>query len=113
MGADVCAGGGTPMKVLWTLVKVVVGLAVLVPLGIIALALALGAFATLLAFAVMALKLAVVGVIVLVLFRLLAGMFGWSRQTAPVPEVRALPPVDPYYEAAKRELDRDLGESRS
>ena len=96
------------MKLLWTLLKVVVALAVLVPLGIIALALAMGVFATLLAFAIMALKLAVVGVIVLVLFRVLMGMFG-GRKQQPVPEVRALPPVDPYYEAAKRELDRELG----
>jgi len=96
------------MRVLWTLVKVVIALALVIPVGIIALATVLGVFGALLGLAFLALRLAVAGLIVFGVVKLGIFLLGGSRKKA-APEVKALPPVDPYYEAAKRELDRELG----
>ena len=99
------------MKVLWTLAKVVLALALLIPASIIVFATALGIFGALVGLAFVVLRLAVLGLIGYGLFRLAMFLFG-GRSPAPArPAVQELPPVDPYYEAAKRELDRDLGHS--
>lgn len=95
------------MKVLWTLVKVALGLALVVPIAIIVLATALGLLGALLGLAVLTLKLAVVGLIAWGIFRVGVALLGGRKQPAP-PKLKELPPVDPYYEAAKRELDREL-----
>lgn len=100
------------MKMLWTFVKVVLALAVLLPLGIIALAMALGILGALVGLAVLTLKLALVGVVIWLAFRFVMNLFGSRHPRVEALPVRPLPPVDPYYEAAKRELDRELGESR-
>ncbi|HXT16551.1 MAG TPA: hypothetical protein VN706_13015 [Gemmatimonadaceae bacterium] len=99
------------MRILWTLVKVVVGLAIAIPLGIIVLATTLGLVGALIGLAVMALKLACVGVAAYVVFRVARGVFfsGSSRRKAPPPLPRELAPRDPYYDAALRELDSELG----
>ena len=97
------------MRLLWTFVKVIVGLAIIIPLSLIILATALGIFGALVGLAFLVLRLAIVGLVVFGAFKLLAALFGGSRKDAPVEPVKALPPVDPYYEAAKRELDRELG----
>lgn len=99
------------MRVLWTLMKIVLGLALVIPACIIALAVALGLFGALLGLAIMTLRLAVVGLVVVGAWKLGKALFGSSSRPY-VPEVKPLPPVDPYYEAAKRELDRELGHSR-
>ena len=49
------------MRILWTLLKVIIGLAIAIPLGILALALTVGVVGTLVGLAFLTLKLAVVG----------------------------------------------------
>ena len=102
------------MKVLWTLVKIVLALALLVPLSIIVLATSLGILGALFGLAVFALRLAVIGLVIYGLFRLGVALFGGSRSERPVPPAALsapVPPRDPHYEAAMRELDQELGPS--
>jgi hypothetical protein len=99
---------GGSMRILWTLVKVILGLAIAIPVGILVFALATGVIGTLLVFAIMALRLAVVGFVGYGLYRLARHLF-FSPTPAPAPIMRDLPPVDPYYQAAVRELDAELG----
>ena len=97
------------MKLLWTLVKIVLVLALVIPASIIALGLTLGLFGVLFGLAVAALRIAIFALLVYGGFRLVAWMLR-GRDRAPAPEpVKSLPPVDPYYNAALRELDRELG----
>jgi hypothetical protein len=99
------------MKVLWTLLKVVIALVVAIPVSIIVLATALGILGALVGIAVLALKVVVFGLVGWAAFRLVARLVrGPSsdrhRRNSAIAE---LPPVDPHYEAAMRELDRELG----
>jgi hypothetical protein len=97
------------MKLLWTLVKIVLVLALVIPASIIALGLTLGLFGMLFGLAVVALRIAVFALLAYGGFRLVAWMLR-GRDRAPTPEpVKQLPPADPYYNAAMRELDRELG----
>ena len=99
------------MRVLWTLLKVIVGLAVAIPVGIFVLSLTVGVVGALLGLAIMALRLACIGFVGYGLYRLGRHLFGASPK--PVVSQRAsLPPVDPYYQAAMRELDTELGGNR-
>jgi hypothetical protein len=94
------------MRILWTLLKVIVTLAVAIPVGLLALALTVGVVGTLLGLAIVALKLACIAAVGYGLYRVARHAF------APAPKplrVRELPPVDPYYTAAMRELDSELG----
>ena len=102
------------MRILWTFVKVIVGLAIAIPIGIAALALTLGIFAGLLGLAILAIKLAFVGFIGYGLFRVAKALFG-SKPVAPSASqpMRQLPLSDPYYDAAMRELDAEMGVSRA
>lgn len=96
------------MRVLWSVVKIALALALVIPVSIIVLATALSIFGALLGLAIVVLKFAVAGLIAWGLFRLARALFG-GRSRGPQPnEVRQLPAIDPYYEAAKRELDREL-----
>jgi hypothetical protein len=98
------------MRLLWTFVKVVLALALIVPLGIIAAATALGVLGALVGLAILALKIAVVGLVAWGAFSLLRALLRSGRpRRAEAPVVRELPPVDPHYAAAMRELDRELG----
>ena len=100
------------MKLLWTLVKVALALALVIPVGIIALALALGIAGALVGLAFVALKVAVFGLAVYGAAKLITYLLRGPR-AAPQPAAPApLPPVDPYYQAAMRELDRDVGPIR-
>ncbi len=97
------------MRLLWKFVKVVVALALVIPLSIIALTVALGVLGGLFGLAVLALKLAFVGLLAWGLFRLVGGLLrGNARGPAPK-RIKELPAPDPHYEAAMRELDRELG----
>jgi len=98
------------MRVLWTLFKVIVGLAIAIPLGIVALGLAFGVLGTLIALAVLALKVACVAFVGYGFFRVARYIFGSPVRKAP-PMVHELPQPQPdaYYEAAMRELDSELG----
>jgi hypothetical protein len=95
------------MRVLWMLIKIIVGLAIAIPLGVLALALTLGLVGTLVGIAILVLKLACVGLLGYGLYRVARLAFGPSKP--PPAPVRELPPVDKYYEAAMRELDSELG----
>jgi ABC-type transport system involved in cytochrome c biogenesis permease subunit len=96
------------MKVLWTLVKVVFVLAVAIPISIIMLAAALGILGALVGIAILSLKVAVLALVGWGMFRLISRMLGGPAKSSTRP-VSELPPVDPHYEAAMRELDRELG----
>ena len=100
------------MRLLWTLMKAVLVLALVIPASIIALAVALGIFGALLGLAVLTIKIAVVGLIAYGALRLAVSLFGGSASRSRPPEMKSLSPVDPYYDAAQRELDRELGEVR-
>lgn len=96
------------MRILWTLIKVIVGLAIAIPLGILALALTVGLVGTLVGIAIVALKLACVGFVGYGAYRLLRYMLAPTRKVS-APVVRELSAPDPYYVAAMRELDSELG----
>jgi hypothetical protein len=95
------------MRVLWMLIKIILGLAIALPLGVFALALTLGLLGTLVGVAFLVLKLACVGLVGYGLYRVARLGFAPSHKTPP--PVRELPPVDRYYEDAMRELDSELG----
>jgi hypothetical protein len=97
------------MKVLWTLLKVVIVLVVAVPLSIIVLATALGILGALVGVAMLALKVVVFGLVGWAAFRLIARLLGAPSRDRRKSVIAELPPVDPHYEAAMRELDRELG----
>jgi threonine/homoserine/homoserine lactone efflux protein len=97
------------MRILWTLLKVIIGLAIAIPLGILALALTVGVVGTLVGLAFLALKLAVVGFLGYGAFRLLRAMLFAPAPKIAQSKIHELPASDPYYDAALRELDRELG----
>ena len=96
------------MRILLTLFKVILGLAIAIPVGILALALTAGVVGALVGIAVLALKLACFGFVGYGLYRVARAVFAPARKVAPRP-VFELPASDPYYEAAVRELDAELG----
>lgn len=100
------------MKVLWTFLKIVLVLALLGPLAIIALATTLGILGALVGLAFFALRIAFVGFVIWAVYRLAKALFGSDAPKPVSPEVRSLPPGDPHYEAALRELDRELGSTK-
>ncbi len=95
------------MRILWTLFKVIIGLAIAIPLGIVALGVTIGVVGAVLALAILALKLAFVGFVGYGLYRVVRHLVA-PAPSAPRP-VRSLPAPDPYYEAAMRELDKEMG----
>ena len=97
------------MRIFWTLLKVIIGLAIAIPIGLFVLALTVGLVRTLVRLAVMAFVLACVAFVGLSLFRVMRRLF-WSSPAQPeAPVVHDLPRADPYYEAAMREIDSELG----
>ena len=98
------------MRVLWTLLKVIVGLAIAIPLGIVALVVTMGVLGTVLGLAVLALKLACVAFVGYGLFRVVRHFL--APTTAPAARsTRELSAPDPYYAAAMRELNAEMGHS--
>lgn len=103
------------MKPLWTILKVILVLALAIPVGIVVLATALGIFGALVGLAFLALRVAVICLIAYGALRLGIWLFRGltsSPSSPSTPEIKQLPPVDPHYEAAMRELDRELGHVR-
>jgi hypothetical protein len=98
------------MRIIWTLLKIVIGLAIAIPLAIVVFATTLGVLGALLGLALLALKFAIFALIVVGAFKLVSRIFSTTRGPA-LPAVRSLPPVDPHYAAAMRELDLELGEN--
>ena len=94
------------MRVFWTLLKIILGLAIAIPLGVVALALTVGLVGTLVGIAILTLKLALIAFVGYGLYRA-ARFFLAPTKTTP-PPMRELPPADAYYEAAMRELDSEL-----
>ena len=100
------------MRIIWTRLKIIVVIAIAIPLAMFVLATAFGVLGAILGLAFVALKLAIVALIVVGGFKLLSRIFGGKR-TPELPAAKSLPPVDPHYAAAMRELDRELGETTS
>lgn len=96
------------MKVLWTILKVTLGLALVIPLSL----LMLGVFGTVLGLAVGLLRLAVLGLLAYGAFRLVARLVRGPAKRVEPREIPRLTPVDPYYWAAMQELDQELPEAR-
>lgn len=96
------------MRIIWTLFKVILGLAIAIPVGILALALMAGVVGTLVGLAILTLKLACLGLVGYGLFRLARMVFAPAPKISPA-TVRSIPAPDPYYEAAMRDLDAELG----
>jgi hypothetical protein len=94
------------MRILVTLFKVIIGLAIAIPVGILALALTVGIVGTVIGLAIAALKLACVAFAGYGLFRVARHVLAPAPK---MPPIRELPPRDPYYEAAMRDLDMELG----
>jgi len=97
------------MRIIWTLLKVVIGLAIAIPLAIVVFATTLGVLGAILGLAFVALKLAILALIVLGAFKLGSRILGGKRGSE-LPLAKSLPPVDPHYAAAMRELEVELGE---
>ena len=97
------------MRILWTAAKLVLALVIVVPISIIVLGLTLGLFGAVIGLAFVALRLAVVSLIAWGLFRLAVGLVGGRARGAQSEATPELRPPDPHYEAAMRELDRELG----
>src|ERR1043166_5349387 len=95
------------MRILWNLLKVIIGLAIAIPLLIVVLVTTLGVLGTLLGLAIAALRLVCLGLAGYGLYRLARYVFAPAPQAKPV-GVRELPARDPYYEAAMRELYSEL-----
>jgi hypothetical protein len=101
------------MRFLWTLVKFVLLLAIAIPLAIIVLSVSLGILGAVVGLAFFALRIALICLVVYGVVRLGMSLFGIGRapKTARPAEI-SRPPVDPYYEAARRELDLEIPEAR-
>jgi hypothetical protein len=96
------------MRILVTLVKVILGLAIAIPAAILALALTAGVVGAFVGLAILVLKLACVGLVGYGLFRVVRFVFAPAAKVAQRP-LYELPARDPYYDAAVRELDAELG----
>ena len=95
------------MKVLWTLLKVAVALVLVIPVSL----LMLGVFGTVLGLAFLLARLALIGLLAYGAFKLVARLMRGPSRRVESRVTPRLSPVDPYYEAAMRELDQDLPES--
>jgi hypothetical protein len=96
------------MRTLWTLLKVGIGLAIAIPLGIIAIILAFGILGTLLGLATLALKIVCLVFVVYACVRVARYFIGGP----PAPQrLRELPKPDPYLDAAMHEVDSHIGRS--
>ena len=97
------------MRFIWTLVKVALAVAIVVPLAIIALGIGMGILGALFGLAVLVLKFGLLALVGYGVFKLATRLFGGPKNPSP-PAPKELPTYDPHYEAAMRELDRELGE---
>jgi hypothetical protein len=97
------------MRSLWKLFKVVLAAAILIPVGMFAIAVTFGVLGTMVGIAMLLIRLACLGLVAYGVYRV-ARMFFGSSSSRPItpPPVRSLPPSDPYYEAAMRELDAEI-----
>ena len=101
------------MRLLWTLGKALLVLVLVVPVAMIALVTVLGLLGAVFGLTILAIKLVIVAAIGWGAFRLFRALFGSSSPSPRVHTLAQLPPRDPHYEAAMRELDQELGEVRA
>ncbi len=97
------------MRVLWTLLKIVIALVLAIPVSILVLVASVGILGALVGVAFLALKLAVFGLVGWAAFRLISRLLAAPPRAKSESTTTELPPVDAHYEAAMRELDRELG----
>ena len=97
------------MKVLWTLLKVAVALVLVIPVSL----LLLGVFGTVLGLAILLLRVALIGLLAFGAFKLVARLMRGPAKRVQPKVTPQLSSVDPYYQAAMRELDLDLPESNA
>ena len=91
------------MKVIWTLLKIVIALAIFIPISLIVLGTVVG-------LAALAFRLALLGLVAYGAIKLVARLVRGPKPSYTPKELLPLERVDPHYQAAMRELDRDLGE---
>jgi hypothetical protein len=95
------------MRIMWTLFKLIIALAITIPVALFALALAAGVLGTVVGLAIVAARLACIALVGYGVYRI-ARLF-FAPASAPAnPVVSELPAADPYYVAAMRELDSEL-----
>lgn len=100
------------MRVIWTLAKIALVLAIAIPLALVVTGTVVGIFGLLIGLAELALKLALVALVCVGVFKVATRLFGKPKPRYQTPVMEQLPPVDPYYESAMRELDGEFGRSR-
>jgi hypothetical protein len=94
------------MRIMWTLFKIIIMLAITIPVALFALALTVGVVGTVVALALTALRIALIALVGYGIYRIARFLFAPSAPEKPV--VSELPAADPYYVAAMRELDSEL-----
>lgn len=95
------------MRIMWALFKIIIALAITIPVALFALALTAGVVVTFVGLAITALRLACIALVGYGVYRI--GRFFFAPTSASVkPLVSELPAPDPYYVAAMRELDSEL-----
>jgi hypothetical protein len=95
------------MRTIWTLFKISIALAITIPVALFALALTVGVVGTFVGLAIAALRLACVALVAYGVYRM--ARFFFAPTSATVMTVASeLPPADPYYAAAMRELESEL-----
>lgn len=107
-GVEPVGFNGGSMRILWTLFKVALGLALAIPLGIVVLVLGLAILGMFFGLAVLTLKLFAIAFIGYGLFKVARYLFAGTSKAKAQP-TRDLPLPDPYYAAAMRELDAEMG----
>ena len=101
------------MRFVWTVLKVLVGLAIAIPLCIIGFAITGAALGLLIGLATMVAKLAALVLGAYVAFKVLARLIrGPKARPQRLPSQLGAPAPDPHYEAAMRELNMELGHTR-
>lgn len=95
------------MRILWTLFKLIIVLAITIPVALFALALTVGIVGTAVGLAITALRLAAIALVGYGVYRI-ARFFFAPTSASVKPVVSELPAADPYYVAAMRELDSEL-----
>ncbi len=101
------------MRVLWTLFKIGIAAAILIPLAIIVLSTALGVLGALVGLAFFAIRIGIIGLLCYGAIRLAMALLGGGSKPKPASRPAELPlKVDPYLEAARKELDREIPDPR-
>src|SRR5689334_25302409 len=103
---------GPHMRLLWKIIKVGIVLAIGLPIAFILLATSLGILGALMGLAFLVLRVAIICAVLWLIIRFAISLFtGKSDSSKTVYKAEALkppPPVDPHYEAALRELDKEF-----